>query len=70
MAKINRIKIALVEHDKTGKWLADMLNRDVATVSRWCSNAAQPSLDNLRKIADVLNMDIKDLLESTKKKKT
>jgi transcriptional regulator with XRE-family HTH domain len=67
MVRINRIKIALVEHGKTGKWLADTLNKDVATVSRWCSNAAQPSLENLAKAAKALDVDIKDLLESTKK---
>jgi transcriptional regulator with XRE-family HTH domain len=67
MVRINRIKIALAESDKTGKWLAEMLNKDVATVSRWCSNAAQPSLENLLLIAKVLDVDVKDLLESTKK---
>jgi transcriptional regulator with XRE-family HTH domain len=67
MKRINRLKIALVEQDKTGKWLAETIGKDVATVSRWCSNATQPSLGTLVEIAKVLDMDIRDLLVSTKK---
>jgi transcriptional regulator with XRE-family HTH domain len=66
MKQINRIKVVLVEHRKTGKWLAETIGRDVATVSRWCSNVKQPSLETLAYIADILNVDIKDLLISTK----
>ncbi|MDR2064089.1 MAG: helix-turn-helix transcriptional regulator [Prevotellaceae bacterium] len=67
MKRINRLKIALVERDKTGKWLAETIGKDVATVSRWCSNATQPSLETLAEIAKALDMDICDLLISTKK---
>ena len=47
--KINRIKTALVENDKTGKWLAEQVGKNEATVSRWCSNKIQPSPDTLVK---------------------
>ena len=49
--KINRLKIVLVEQGKTGKWLAEQLGKNEATVSRWCSNATQPSLE----IKDLIN---------------
>lgn len=67
MKVINRVKVALVEQNKTGKWLAEQLNKNEATVSRWCTNESQPSLETLIRIAEVLNIDVKDLLISTKK---
>lgn len=63
---INRIKIVLVEQNRTGKWLAEQLNKNEATVSRWCTNESQPSLDTLIKISEVLNVDVRDLLMPTK----
>ena len=60
--KINRIKIALVENGKTGKWLAEQVGKNEATVSRWCSNKMQPSLDMLVKIATLLNVDSRQLI--------
>lgn len=67
MRKINRLKIVLVEQNKTGKWLAETLEKNEATVSRWCTNEAQPSLETLVKIANALKIDVKDLLVSTKR---
>lgn len=67
MKAINRVKIALVEQNKTGKWLAEQLNKNEATVSRWCTNESQPSLETLISIAEVLSIDVRDLLVSTKK---
>ena len=55
--KINRLKIVLVEQGKTGKWLAGQLGKNEATISRWCSNTSQPSLEMLMKIAAILNAD-------------
>ena len=52
--KINRLKVVLVENGKTGKWLAEQVGKNEATVSRWCSNKMQPSLDMLVKIAALL----------------
>lgn len=61
---INRIKIVLVEKKRTGKWLAEQLGKDPATVSKWCTNAAQPSLETLLQIAKCLDVEVKDLLNS------
>lgn len=69
MKQINRLKIVLVEQNRTGKWLAEILEKNEATVSRWCTNESQPSLETLVKIANVLNVDVKDLLVSTMKSK-
>ncbi len=66
--KINRIKIALVENGKTGKWLAEQVGKNEATVSRWCSNKMQPSLDTLVRISELLDIDVKDLIVSNKAK--
>ena len=63
---INRIKVVLVEKKRTNKWLAEQLGKDPATVSKWCTNTAQPSLETLLEIAKVLEVDVKDLLHSTR----
>ena len=66
MKQINRLKVVLVEQNKTGKWLAETLEKNEATVSRWCTNESQPSLETLVKIANALIVDVIDLLVSTK----
>ena len=58
---INRIKVILVEKKRTNKWLAEQLGKDPATVSKWCTNTIQPSLDTLLKIAGLLNARIIDI---------
>ena len=63
---INRIKVVLVEKKRTNKWLAEQLGKDPATVSKWCTNTSQPGLETLLQIAGVLDVDVKDLLHSTK----
>ena len=67
MKQINRLKVVLVEQSRTGKWLAETLGKHEATVSRWCTNETQPSLETLVDVAKVLNVDVKDLLISTMK---
>ncbi|WP_422089486.1 helix-turn-helix transcriptional regulator [Tenacibaculum ovolyticum] len=69
MAKkiINRLKVVLAEQGRTNKWLAEKLNKNTATVSRWCTNEMQPSLESLVEIADTLNVDVRKLLVSTAK---
>ena len=62
MKKINRLKVVLVEQRKTGKWLAEQLGKDPSTVSKWCSNFTQPPLDILVNIANLLKVDIKELI--------
>ena len=66
MAILNRIKGALADSGKTGIWLARQLKKDPVTVSKWCTNTTQPDLQTLAKIADLLEVDIKDLLVSRK----
>ncbi len=66
--KINRIKVVLVEQGKTGKWLAEQLGKNEATVSRWCSNTSQPSLEMLVQIAQVLRVNTKDLINDKEEK--
>ena len=62
MADIYRLKVVLVEQKKTSKWLAETLGKDPATVSKWCTNTSQPSIETFLEIARLLNVDIKDLL--------
>lgn len=63
---MNRLKVVLAERHRTGKWLAEMMGKNEATVSRWCSNKTQPPMETMRKIAGLLDIDVKDLLISTK----
>lgn len=64
---INRLKVVLAEQQRTNKWLAEKLNKTEATISRWCSNDMQPSLETLLEIAEILNVDVRELLNPTKK---
>lgn len=61
----NRIKVVLVEKQRTSKWLAEQMGKTEMTVSRWCTNKSQPSITNLIEIADLLGVDVKDLLNPT-----
>lgn len=65
---INRLKIVLAEQDKTNKWLAEQLNKDQATVSKWCNNKQQPTLEMLVKIAKCLQVDAQTLIVKTEEK--
>lgn len=65
MADLNQIKVLLVQKKRTGKWLAEQLGKSNCTVSKWCSNAAQPDLQTLEQIAKVLDVDKRDLLTPT-----
>ena len=66
--RYNRIKIVLIEKDKTNTWLADQLGFSKGAVSRWCTNDNQPTIENLFKIADLLDVDVSELLISNKKR--
>ena len=66
MKDLNRLKVVLVEQKKTGKWLAEQLGKDPSTVSKWCSNKMQPSLEKLVNIAKVLDVDTRELIVITK----
>ena len=63
---INRLKVVLAEKKKTNKWLAEQLGKDPATISKWCTNKAQPGLETLVDIANVLEIDVKELLWSSR----
>ena len=63
---INRLKVVLAEQRRTNKWLADTLGKDYTTVSKWCTNTAQPGLETLIKIAECLNVDARELIVKTK----
>ena len=60
--EINRIKVVLVDKKRTNKWLAEQLEKDPATVSKWCTNSAQPSLEMLIKIAKLLEVEVNESL--------
>ncbi len=64
--QLNRIKVILVDKNRTNKWLAETLKKNEATVSRWCTNENQPSLETLFQIAQVLDVDIRELINRTK----
>lgn len=63
---INRLKAVLAEQGKTNKWLAEKLDKNETTISRWCTNEVQPSMDTFIDIAKLLNIDVRELLVSTK----
>ena len=59
---INRLKVVLAEQCRTSKWLAEQLCKDPATISKWCNNKTQPGLEMLFRIAELLNVNVKDLI--------
>jgi hypothetical protein len=63
MAVINRLKSVLAEKQLTGKWLAEHISKSENTISKWCSNKGQPSLENLVEIAKILEIDVRDLIK-------
>lgn len=65
-ASLNRIKAVLADKQKTSKWLAEQLGKSETTVSRWASNKIQPSLEQLFEIANVLDIDVKELIKASK----
>lgn len=65
MTNLNRLKVVLVEQQRTGKWLAEQLGKSNCTVSKWCSNSIQPDLRTLEKISKLLGVDIRELITPT-----
>ena len=66
MKEINRIKVVLVEKKRTSKWLSEQLRKDPATISKWCTNTSQPDLVTLTKVAALLDVDVRQLINKTK----
>lgn len=61
---LNRLKVTLVERNKTSKWLAEQMGKSETTISRWASNKSQPSVEQLFAIAEILNVDVRELLNT------
>ena len=59
---LNRLKVVLAEKKRTNKWLSEQMGVTPSTVSKWCTNSSQPDLNSLLKIADLLEVDIKELI--------
>ena len=59
---LNRLKVVLAEKKRTNKWLAEQLGKDPATISKWCTNSAQPNLENLVEIAKCLEVTVNDFI--------
>lgn len=66
MKDINRIKVVLVEKKRKSKWLSEQLGKDPATISKWCTNTSQPDLVTLTKVASLLDVDVRQLINKTK----
>lgn len=66
MKDINRIKVVLVEKKRTSKWLSEQLRKDPATISKWCTNTSRPDLVTLTKVAALLDVDVRQLINKTK----
>lgn len=64
---INRLKVVLAEKNKTNKWLAEEIGKSENTISRWCNNKMQPAAEVFTEIAEALDVDIRELFNSTKK---
>lgn len=64
MKDLNRLKVVLVEKKKTSKWLAEQLGKNASTVSKWCTNTAQPDLHTLDKIAILLECEKRELINN------
>ncbi|MFR9545633.1 MAG: helix-turn-helix transcriptional regulator [Rikenellaceae bacterium] len=63
---INRLRVVLAEKNKTNRWLAEAIGKNENTISRWCNNRAQPSVEVLAEIAKALDVDVRELLNKTK----
>lgn len=64
MEDVNRLKLVLVEKKRTSKWLSEQLGVNPSTVSKWCTNTSQPDLACIVKIAELLDVDIRELFVS------
>lgn len=69
MPDLNQLKVILVQQKRTAKWLSKELGRDPATESKWCQNKVQPSVETFAKIAELLDVDIRDLFVPTNQNK-
>lgn len=61
---INRIKVVLAEKKRSNKWLAEQLKKDPCTISKWCTNTSQPSIETLLRIAELLEVNYTELVRA------
>ncbi|TMU54971.1 MULTISPECIES: helix-turn-helix transcriptional regulator [Flagellimonas] len=64
--RYNRIKIVLAEKEKSAKWLGEQLGKDKSTISRWCTNDMQPPVETFYKIAEILDIEVRELFVASK----
>jgi transcriptional regulator with XRE-family HTH domain len=64
--RYNRIKVVLAENEQSAKWLAEQLGKDKSTVSRWCTNDMQPTIETFYKIATILDIEVRELFVASK----
>lgn len=64
--KLNRIKDVLRQQGRTQTWLAEKIGKSYVVVTNYCNNNSQPSIEILKKIADVVGVDVRELLEPSK----
>lgn len=62
MEDLNRLKVALVKKKKTNKWLAEQLGVNQTTVSKWCTNTTQPDLVTLKRISELLDISVSEIV--------
>ena len=64
----NRIKVVLADKKRTNKWLSEQLECPRTTLTKWCKHASQPPMETFVKIAELLEVDINELLRIEKSK--
>ena len=62
MKDLNQLKLVLVKHKKTNKWLAEQLGVNQTTVSKWCTNTTQPDLATLKRISELLKVSASEII--------
>lgn len=62
MEELNQLKIVLVKKKRTSKWLAEQLLVNPTTVSKWCTNKTQPNLQTLKRISELLEVKLEELI--------
>jgi putative transcriptional regulator len=63
---MNRIKEVLTDKGIKQTWLAEKLGKSYNMVNSYCQNRRQPSLEDLNKIAEILDIDVRELIQTNK----
>ena len=62
MEELNQLKLVLVKNKKTNEWLAEQLGVNQTTVSKWCTNTTQPDLATLKRISELLDVNVSEII--------